>query len=62
MMTRKDYVETATILLDHSDVVEDVVLYSIAKDFANYFVKDNPRFDETRFLQACGFESHFWED
>ena len=58
MMTRKDYVETATILLDHSDVVEDVVLYSIAKDFSNYFSKDNPRFDEVRFLKASGL-GHF---
>ena len=56
MMTRKDYVETAQILKDHDDLVEDIILHSIAQDFANYFKKDNPRFDENRFFIACGLE------
>jgi hypothetical protein len=50
MMTRKDYIATSEILSDYSDVVDDVVLYAIA----NYFSSDNPRFDEKRFLIACG--------
>ena len=54
MMTRKDYVVTAQIIKDHTDVVEDIILHSIAKDFANYFAKDNPRFDEDRFMVASG--------
>jgi len=56
MMTRKDYVATSEILSDYSDVVDDVVLYAIAKDFANYFASDNPRFDEKRFFIACGLK------
>jgi hypothetical protein len=56
MMTRKDYVATAEILSDVSDVVEDVVLYAIAKDFADYFQKDNPRFDREKFYSAIGVE------
>lgn len=56
MMTRKDYVKTAEILSDVSDVVEDVVLYAIAKDFADYFEKDNERFDRKRFYSAVGVE------
>jgi hypothetical protein len=56
MMTRKDYVKTAEILSDVSDVVDDVVLYAIAKDFADYFSQDNPRFDANRFFNACGLK------
>lgn len=54
MMTRKDYVATAQILKDHNDLIEDVILYSIAKDFADYFLKDNSRFDNDKFLEAIG--------
>ncbi len=28
----------------------------IAKDLADYFATDNPKFDRARFLQACGIE------
>jgi hypothetical protein len=56
MMTRKDYIVTAEILSDVSDVVEDVVLYAIAKDFADYFSKDNPRFNRNKFYSAVGVE------
>lgn len=56
MMTRKDYVKTAEILSDVSDVVDDVVLYALAKDFADYFESDNERFDRERFYSAVGVE------
>ena len=26
-----------------------------AKELANYFAEDNPRFDKEKFLKACGF-------
>ena len=29
----------------------------IAKDLADYFATDNPKFDRARFLQACGIET-----
>ena len=56
MMTRKDYVKTAEILSDVADVVDDVVLYAIAKDFADYFSQDNPRFNRDKFYSAVGVE------
>ena len=54
MMTRKDYIKTSQIISDHSDLINENILYSIAKDFANYFANDNPRFDSKRFFAACG--------
>ena len=57
MMTRKDYVATAEILSDVADVIDDVVLYALAKDFSNYFSKDNPRFDRDRFFRAVGIKN-----
>lgn len=56
MMTRKDYVQTSEILSDWSDVMEYTTLYALAKDFADYFEKDNPRFDRNRFYSAVGVE------
>lgn len=56
-MTRKDYVKTAEILSDVSDVIDDVVLYALAKDFSDYFAKDNPNFDRTRFFRAVGIKN-----
>lgn len=32
----------------------DIARNQIAKDLANYFAKDNPRFDREQFLAACG--------
>jgi hypothetical protein len=29
----------------------------IAKDLADYFAQDNPKFNRSRFLEACGIES-----
>jgi hypothetical protein len=58
MMTRKDYVVTAEILNDklyalgNSSVVLRDVVEEIAKDFADYFEEDNPRFNRERFMQA----------
>jgi hypothetical protein len=58
MMTRKDYVRTAEILNDHlvslspTDINGSRNIYDTAKDFAEYFAEDNPRFDEKRFMQA----------
>lgn len=55
-MTRKDYVKTAEILSDWADVMEYETLYALAKDFADYFYEDNPRFDRKRFFIAVGVE------
>jgi hypothetical protein len=49
MMTRKDYVATAEIINKHFEEVPPALLL----DFANMFKKDNERFDEERFFEAC---------
>lgn len=49
MMTRKDYIATAAILNKHFEEVPPAVLL----DFASMFKKDNERFDEERFFEAC---------
>jgi hypothetical protein len=51
MMTRKDYIITAEILNAGIPHDKDLVL-KMAGEFANYFKKDNPRFDRTRFFDA----------
>ena len=56
MMTRKDYVVTAQILSDWSDVMEYETLYALAKDFADYFSQDNPNFKRDRFYSEVGIE------
>jgi len=57
MMTRKDYVATADILdVLVSTVTEDNLpdVLDAVDAFAEMFAKDNPRFDRTRFVNACG--------
>ena len=51
MMTRKDYVITAEILNQAFPENPDLIL-EMASDFSDYFAKDNPRFDRTRFFTA----------
>ena len=57
MMTRKDYVATADILETLVATVEGDALNAVfdaADEFAQMFANDNPRFDRTRFVNACG--------
>ena len=49
MMTRKDYVATAEILNGFKDLIGDQLVF----EFSEWFSADNPRFDETRFWDAC---------
>ena len=51
MMTRKDYVIAAEILNQAYPENPDLV-FDLANDFADYFAKDNPRFDRSRFFDA----------
>ena len=57
MLTRKVYEEQAAIIKKHLPTAGPDACYDIATDIANYFANDNPRFDRTRFLEACGFEA-----
>ena len=48
-MTRKDYVSTAEIINRYFEEVPPAMLL----DFANMFKKDNERFNEEKFFEAC---------
>lgn len=62
MLTRKHYEAIAEILSEHKDdsqystVIDERRVESISLSLADYFEKDNPRFDRDRFLEACGVE------
>lgn len=47
-MTKKDYVLIAGILKSNK------AQHGILNDFANALKRDNPKFDEIKFFQACG--------
>jgi hypothetical protein len=52
-MTRKDYIETAKIINMFSDSMDSHVLQDLIFEFSEWFSSDNPRFDETKFWDAC---------
>jgi hypothetical protein len=54
MLSRKVYEVQAAIIKKHLITAGRDACYDIATDLANYFAKDNPRFDRTRFFEACG--------
>ena len=51
MMTRKDYVEVAKIL-NTFELDENLDTGFLTESFIKLFKSDNPRFDETRFVNA----------
>lgn len=52
-MTRKDYVETAKILNNFVDVIDKNDFDDLIFQFSDWFSSDNPRFDESKFYDAC---------
>ena len=54
MLTRKVYEAQAAIIKKHVPTAGRDQCYELATDIANYFANDNPRFDRTRFFEACG--------
>lgn len=59
-MTRKHYVAMAVSITEAIEAANDdqavtAALFRIASDFCDMAKADNPRFDRTRFLAACGF-------
>lgn len=58
MMTRKDYVETASILNAYKDSIDFLILADLAEEFAEMFANDNDRFDHKRFIDAVFQESN----
>jgi hypothetical protein len=54
MMTRKDYVATAEILSSFKDLIGDeFTFHDLVDEFGSMFEADNPRFDSTKFFEAC---------
>ena len=53
MMTRKDYVETAKILNLFVDEMDSKTFKDLVFEFSEWFMSDNPRFDENKFWDAC---------
>jgi hypothetical protein len=56
MMTRKDYVETASILADFigdMPISNEQRMLDLVHDFADMFAKDNERFQRNVFINAC---------
>jgi len=56
MMTRKDYVATAKILNKYKDEMSKDVYLDLTDDFSFMFEKDNPNFNEKKFVNACGLD------
>jgi hypothetical protein len=54
MLTRKVFEEQAAIIKKHLPKVGRDFSYEMATDLADYFEKENPRFDRDRFFDACG--------
>jgi hypothetical protein len=55
MMTRKDYVATAEILLSYKDLISDEFTYQdLVYDFSDMFLSDNTKFNPMTFKIACG--------
>lgn len=59
MASRKLYIAVATELkplVETSDDVEKSLLTSVVCRLSNVFKADNPAFDVSRFMSACGIE------
>lgn len=57
-MTKKDFNLIALVIMaQRNDKEESVMLDTLARDFARVFALQNSRFDQLRFLKACGLDS-----
>ena len=63
-MSKKDFEAFASMIklrVELSTTVEEKsLLIGLAQDIANYFCKDNKRFDYKRFYKACGLSEHLF--
>ncbi len=51
-MSRQDYILLASVIFEAK--AEGLSIDETAERLAEKLLKDNPRFDTARFLQACG--------
>lgn len=56
MMTRKDYIQTASILKGFVDEIPQTTYEDLVNEFCEWFISDNPNFDFARFEKACGID------
>lgn len=54
MLTRKDFKAVAEIIRSNRRDGVESTLDNAAYELADYFATQNPRFDRSRFMQACG--------
>jgi hypothetical protein len=54
MLTRKVFEAQAAIIKEHLPKVGREFSHEMACSLADYFEKENPRFDRDRFFEACG--------
>ncbi len=59
-MTKKDYIKIAATLKENHPTVDNSmqalsIWNVIVLNFADMLAKDNPHFDRSRFLVACGY-------
>lgn len=63
-MTRKDYETTARVIRAVGITTSEWdTLAAVAVGFANIYTTNNPRFDRTRYFEACQVVNHVgrWE-
>lgn len=53
-MTKKDYELMAAVMKSHS-VLHQKATKAIMTSLLEHLKKDNPKFDEERFIEACGY-------
>lgn len=52
-MTKATFLETARIISWYQDKMTGDSHDALIRDFAQMFAKNNPRFDESKFKEAC---------
>jgi hypothetical protein len=53
-MTKKDYQLIASAFFEFSSVALEGIGENIAKALADKLAQENPKFDRSRFMEACG--------
>lgn len=56
MLTKEDYKAIAEIIKMYNNSECAAGAYNIARTLVRYFSKDNPQFNENKFLKACGIK------
>ena len=64
MQTKKDFIRTANAVKESLEQAKTIQQQEgveiLARKQADIFANDNPNFDRTRFLTACGIQRSEW--